>query len=274
MHPPLPRRPLLLASLGACLLPAARASTTLRITGTGSGTGGMQILANAFMRAQPGSRVEVLPALGSSGGIRALIDGRLDLALSNRPANAKEMAQRPLQSTAYARTPFVVAVHRDLGVHALSLQQLAGLYAEGGATFPNGQRARPVLRLADATDTELLKRFGPEVAAAIDVAMQRRGMLDAATDTECADLIQSTPGAFGPSTLAQIDSEKRPLRALTIAGTAPTLAHLASGRWPHFKTLYLVLPQQASALQQQFASFVMSRAGRGLLAAAGHGEAA
>ncbi len=270
---PTRRRFALVAVAGAslCVAPALRAETRLRISGTGSGTGGMQILANTYMRAHPGVRIEVLPAIGSGGGIRAVIDGRLDLAVSNQPANDKETAQRPLQSLPYARTPFVVAAHRELGVRALSLDQLAGLYADGGASFPNGKRARPVLRLADATDTELLKAFGPQVRAAVERAMTRRGMLDAATDTECADLIERTPGAFGPATLAQIESEKRPLVALTIGGLEPTLANLASGRYPHQKRLVLVLPTQPAAAVQRFADYVQSPAARQLLAAAGHG---
>lgn len=261
------------ASAAQCVAPAARADTRLRITGTGSGTGGMQILARAYMQTHPDVKVEVLPAVGSAGGIRAVIDGQLELAVTNRPANDKESAQRPLQSLPYARTPFVVAAHRDLGVRALSLDQLAALYAEGGASFPNGKRARPVLRLADSTDTELLKAFGPQVRAAVERAMTRRGMLDAATDTECADLIQSTPGAFGPATLAQLESEKRPLVALAIGGVEPSLANLASGRFPHHKRLLMVLPAQPTAGVRRFAGYVLSPAAQALLTAAGHGAA-
>jgi phosphate transport system substrate-binding protein len=244
----------------------------LRIAGTGSGTGGLQLALQAFMHANPGVKGEVLPAIGSSGGIRAVIDGKIEVAVSNRAPNDKELALAPLQSTAYARTPFVVAVHKDLGVAQISREQLAALYGEGAVAFPNGRRARPVLRLADATDTNIMKSISPEVASAIDAASGRRGLLDAATDSETADLIQRTPGAFGPSTLALIESEKRPLVALAIDGVEPSVGNLANGKWKLMKPLHIVTGPQSGALAQRFVAFVRSPECRRLLAAAGHAE--
>jgi phosphate transport system substrate-binding protein len=269
------RRRLLCFGMTLAALTAAQASTTqerLRISGTGSGTGGMQVLLDAFRAANPTALGEVLPAVGSSGGIRAVIDGKLEVAVSNRPPNDKELALAPLQSQAYGRTPFVLAVHKSLGVTQLSHEQVAALYAEGAATFPNGRRARPVLRLADATDTNIMKSISPAVASAIDAATGRRGMLDAATDSETADLIERTPGAFGPSTLALIQSEGRPLVAVALDGVQPTVANLASGKWRLMKPLYIITGPQSGPLAQRFVAFVRSAEGRRVLAAVGHAE--
>ena len=267
------RRRLALGAVALALAPRARAEERVRISGSGSGTGGMQLLALAFMRSTPGVQVEVLPALGSTGGIRALLLGGIDIAVSNRAPNHKETAHAPVQTTLYANTPFVVAVHRDLGITALSGTELAALYHDSGARFANGHRARPVLRLADATDTDLLKAMDPAMALALATAARRRGMLDAATDSECADLIEHTPGAFGPSTLALIESEKRPLVALAINGIAPSLDNLAARRYAYSKSLLMVLAAKPSAPTQAFFDFARSLPARRLLATAGHGEA-
>ena len=98
---------LALAALTGLCPTAAVAQESLRITGTGSATGGMQLLLQAFLRTRPGVAGEVLPALGSAGGIRALIDGKIDVAVSNRAPNDKERALAPLQAITYARTPLV-----------------------------------------------------------------------------------------------------------------------------------------------------------------------
>lgn len=251
---------------------AAVAQERLRITGTGSGTGGMQLLMQAFLRTHPGVAGEVLPALGSAGGIRAVIDGKIDIAVSNRAPNDKERALAPLQAITYARTPLVIAVHKSLGVSALTSDQLAALYGEGAPTFANARRARPVLRLADATDTAIVKSISPAVAAAVDAAAGRRGVLDGTTDSDTADLLERTQGAFGPSTLALIESEGRPLVALTIDGVAPSLANLANGSWKPHKLLIMVVPDKPSPLVQQFVTFVQSTQGRRIMAAAGHGQ--
>ena len=254
----------------AWLTTGACAQSVVRVTGTGSGTGGMRLLAQAFMQANPALKVEVLPALGSSGGIGALMAGQIELAVSNRPPKPAEIDKLPMLSVEYARTPFVVALHKDLGVGALTSAQLAALFAEGAATFPNGKRARPVLRLSDTGDTALLKSFGPVVAAAVDAATQRRGMLNADTDSEAADLVERTSGAFAGSTLALIESEKRPLVGLAIDGKAPTVAALLDGSYPYFKSLYMIIGAQAGAETKRFAAYLQSAPGRALLRAHGH----
>lgn len=248
----------------------AAAQSTLRISGTGSGTGGMHLLADAFMHANPGVTVQVQPAVGSTGGITAVLRGRLEVAVSNRVPKDDERGDGNLVSVEFARTPFVVMVHKDLGVTALSGAQLAALYAEGAATYPNGKRARPVLRLSDSTDTKLMRSFSPAVAKALDEASSRRGMLNANTDSEAADLVEKTQGAFGGGTLAQIESERRPLVALAIDGKVPTVANLANGSYPHQKPLYLIVAKGAGPNTLKFAAFVRSAEGQKLLAAHGH----
>ena len=242
----------------------------MRINGTGSGTGGMQVLATAFMRANPAVKVVVQRALGSSGGINALLVGQIELAVSNRKPNDNELATPPLVSVEYARTPFVVAVRKDLGVTALTSTQLADLYGEGAVTFPNGKRARPVLQRSAAVDTQLLKSISAEVALAVDAALGRRGILHGSTDSELADLVEHTAGAFAVSTLALIESEKRPFTALTIDGKVPSVDHLIDGSYPYYKSLYLIMSADAGTDTKMFAAFVRSAEGRALLRANGH----
>lgn len=248
----------------------SNADDIVRISGTGSATGGMQRVAEAFATRESRALVEISAALGSTGGISALLVGKLDIALSNRLPNEKELARAALVATEYARTPFVVAVHKDLGVHGLSAAQLAAIYGEGAVNFPNGKRARPILRLAEATDTALLKSFSPLVAAALDAASARRGMLHATTDTETADLIEKTPGGFAVSTLALIESERRPLIALAIDGVAPSIENLANGTYPYFKRLYLITAVAPTPATRRFLAFLQSEDGRRILAAHGH----
>ena len=248
----------------------ASAESTVRISGTGSGTGGAQLLANAFLVGKSGVAVEVRPAMGSAGGIAAVIDGRLDLALSNRLPNEKELAAATLTTVEYARTPFVIAVHRNAEVTALTTAQLAALYGPGAVAFPNGKRARAVLRLSDAGDTRLLASFSPAMATALEAAAIRPGVLNANTDSETADLIEKTPGAFSVSTLALIESEARPLVALSIDGMRPSVENLASGAYPYFKTLYLISGSAPGPNARAFIAFLQSEAGRKVLTAHGH----
>ncbi len=258
-------------ALAAVATPTTTPAPTLRITGTASGTGGLALLAVAYSRAHPGIRIEVLPATGSAGGIRAIIDGRADLAVCHRAPTVAERARALLEALPYSRTPFVLAVHRELGIHRISAAELATLYREEGATFRNGRRARAVLHMADAMDTELLRSISPTVATGLEQAASRCGVLDAATDAHCADLIERTPGAFGPSTLALIESDGRPLQPLAIEGfPAPTPENVTSGRYPWSKPLLLVHAGEPEARVSAFVDFICSQGARRLLAMTGY----
>jgi phosphate transport system substrate-binding protein len=259
-----------LALLGLLGTWQAQAAELLRLTGTGSAIGGMQLLADAFAKQQRDVRIEVQTAIGSSGGITALMAGRIELAVSNRPPSADERKQGGLLDLDYARTPFVLAVQPNLGLKDISFAQVAAIYAEPGASYPDGTRARPVLRPSDPGDMDRLRAFSPEIARAVDLAMQRRGMLTASTDSEAADLAERTPGALALSTLSLIESEKRDLIALSLNGQPATVAALMDGRYPYFKSLYLIYSRDASEGTRRFIAFVQSAPAKALLRAHGH----
>lgn len=76
-----------------CLtLPAAQAGSAgrLAINGTGAAQGTMKLLANAFAAQNPGVQVGVARSLGTTGDIRALMAGAIDIATSARPVIAEE----------------------------------------------------------------------------------------------------------------------------------------------------------------------------------------
>jgi len=254
---------------GLCASPLAVAADILRISGTGSALGGMHLVAEAFMQAHPGARVQVQPAIGSSGSINAVAAGKLDIGLSSSEPDAATRAKAQVTATEYARTPLVVAVHRKLGLSAITSAQLAAWF-EPGATFANGQRVRPILRGNDTTEFRFMRSLSPAVASAVDAAAARRGMLEATTDTEEADLIEETPGGFGSSTLALVASERRALVALTLDGREPTLDNLAKGAYPYQKRLFAITQQAPSAAVTQFLAFLRSPAAQALLRAHGH----
>jgi phosphate transport system substrate-binding protein len=244
---------------------AAAQASQVRLGGTGSATGIAQLLGQGLARTQVGFGFDVLPALGSPGGISALLDGKLDVALANRAPNDAERARGSLVWREIAHTPFVVATHRKHKLTGLSAVQLAALYSDVLAKFPNGLRARAVLRLADNNDSSLLKAMGSAMPAAIEAAHARPGMLNANTDSETADLIEKTPGAFGPSTLGQMLSESRPFVALSIDGKVPSVEGLRTRAYPWFKPIFWITRDKPSASTVQLTEFVASAAGRRIL---------
>ena len=229
----------------------------------------MQRLGQAFTTTRPDVHVTVLPSMGSSGGIKAVTAGHIQIGLSARAPSSAETAAGAI-ATEYGRTPFVFATAIQRPVTGITSAQLIGFYAGQVEQWSDGARVRLVMRPVGDADSELVKSLSPAMAQAKGMAEQRKGMAFAVTDQEAADSIEKIPGAIGTTTLAQILSEQRPLRALTLDGIAPDVHSIADGRYPLYKVLYLVTGPRPTPAAEAFIGFVRSPAGRDILRQTGH----
>jgi len=254
-------------AVAACEVPAARADSVLRATGTGTALGAMRRISAAFEKANPGHRLQLLPSLGSSGALKAVADGAIDVALSARSPGPDE---RGIQAMPYARTPFVFAAGPRAGVTGITADEAARIYRGELPRWPNGERVRLVLRPRSDVDSTIVAAISPEMAAALEVALAREGMLTAATNQDCHRVLVRTPGSIGPSSLTQILTEDPALTPLAWNGVAPTLENLASGRYPLQKTLFLVVRSPPSPEVQRFLAFLASPAAARILEETGN----
>jgi phosphate transport system substrate-binding protein len=239
--------------------PSAASASEIRIAGTGSALGAMRHLAEAFRAEYPGVRIVVFPSLGSSGGIEALLAGRIDVAISARPLTPAEMA-RGCREVLLARTPLVFAVQRSVKVCSLTPGEIAAIYGGEMSRWPNGTRIRPILRPPSEIDMAFLKEMSPEMKTAVERAMRREGISMATTDQDAADAIERTPGAFGAMTLALALSERRSVRILAMGESKPSVEALAAGSYPYAKSFYVVTREKESPAVVRFLNFARSPA--------------
>lgn len=241
----------------------------IRIGGTGAALGTMTILADAFVKRQPDAKFNVLPSIGSGGGIKAVLQGAIHIAVSSRALNATERTAGAVEFE-YGRTPFVFATAAAGKTTGLTTQNLIDIYSGSMGQWPDGSRIRLVLRPVGDSDSEIIKAISPAMREAKNAAEQRKGMLFTVTDQETATAIEGTPGALGPTTLALLLSEKRPLKALALNGVAPDAKSLADGAYPLFKQMYIVTSPKSPPSALAFVAFVRSAAGREILQQNGH----
>ena len=249
--------------------PRSAVAETIRISGAGGAIGTIRILGEAFRKTNPGIRVEILPGMGSSGAVRAVLAGRLDIGLSGRMLKGEERAQDVIE-TKYARTPFAFVVNSNLKMTGLTLEGLTAIYA-GKRDWENGKRIRLVLRPQADSDIEVLKSMSPAMSAAVDIALRREGMIVATTEQDAVDAIESVPGAFGGTTLSLVSSERRALRILALDGVVPSVRTMADGSYPYSKTFFMVTKINPPASVRRFIDFVRSPAGAAILAKNGQG---
>jgi phosphate transport system substrate-binding protein len=260
---------LVLTGLLALAASTGARADEIKIGGTGAALATMQLLADAYARSHPGTQITVLRSLGSNGGIKAVLAGNIQIAVTARALTEAETQQGAGQIE-YGRTPFVFATAASNKVTGVTTRELADIYAGRTEQWPDGTKIRLVLRPVGDSDSEMIKAISPEVREAKTAAEQRKGMAFAVSDQDSADALEKIPGAFGASTLAQLLTEKRALKALRFDDVEPNAKNIDNGSYPLYKRLYLATSAKTPLAAHQFVAFVQSAPGRAILRRTGH----
>jgi phosphate transport system substrate-binding protein len=251
------------------------AGETVRINGSGTGLEMMKPLIEAYVKSVPGVTFVMDKPLGSSGAIKALIAGALDIAVSSKLLKPEEAAQganlRP-----FGKTPLAIVTGSNVPVKNISTEELEAIYSGRNRKWPDSNESiRVILRPLEDIDTKILRGLSPGMNEAITQAQSRRGMITAVTDVDSNQAVADTIGSIGTSGLAGIMVEKTSLNILSLNNVMPTLESLADGRYPLAKEIHFVTMSDLAESVQSFLDFIYSDKGRfiveniGVLTAAG-----
>jgi len=111
------------------------AAESLRLAGTGGIIEAMRQLARPFATAT-GIELEAIDGLGSTGALRALADGMVDVVAAARDFNPDE-AKGPLESRPFARTPLVFATSHPKP-NGLKSSDLTSIFASENPKWEDG----------------------------------------------------------------------------------------------------------------------------------------
>lgn len=248
---------------------AGYAEKQLKIGGVGSSLGTMKLLAAAFEKKHPGVKCTILSSLGTSGSIKAVAKGAIDIGIGGRPMNMEEQ-KLGLHIINYAATPLVFVTREDNRKTDLSREELIRILTGEMQSWPDGQRIRMILRPATDSESIVLKTVSPEIGKALYSAMAHKVMQVTLTSQECADSAERVPGSLAYSTLTLLKTEKRKLKILSFNGISPDLKTIADGAYPFTERLYLITKGNPSGIIKQFVDFVLSADGGNILKQTGN----
>lgn len=197
----------------------AASADELKVVGTGDGIELMNALAVAYNSQHPNTVVAIPPSIGSGGGLAAVSSDKEVLARVARPLKDSEIALG-LVATHLFELRSAFFVHRSAAVSALTVQQLADIYAGkivnwrdvGGADL----RIRVVRREEADSTLGVLRQTMPGWK---DLAITEKSKT-ALTTQDAVNSVKEVEGAigFGPYTKA-LDAD---LAVLKINGKFPT----------------------------------------------------
>jgi phosphate transport system substrate-binding protein len=242
------------------------AADTIRIGGTGGAIGMLSHLAKPFAQ-RTGIVLDVVPSLGSGGGIRAVADGAIDLSVTGRLLTETERA-RGLTEAATLRTPYVFATS-NVGPVTMTAHNVVAVFGNKLSAWPDGSPIKQILRPRLEDDNAVIAAFFAEMPAAMAIARERGELPVATTDQDSADLAESLAGSFIGATYTQLTTEKRDLRFITIDGVEPTMDTFETGRYRLGKVFRIVARHQPGNAVEQFLQFLTSNDGTRALRDAG-----
>lgn len=212
-------------------------------------------------------RVDVAPevhaSIGSGGGLRALRDGAIDLALVSRPLSDNEVASG-LVYTPFARIPVVVAGGLDVPDHSISEDELEALFSGRQARWSNGAKVVVLLREAGDSSHQVVDAVLPGFAAATEQRRAEGSSRVLYQDGAMQVALANTPGAVGLHGNG-VDASLAGFRALAVGGIEPTGANVESGRYPFVKELGFVTMGPPAGAAASFVDFALSPEGRALV---------
>jgi len=256
-----------------CLLigPTSLASESkiLRIGGSGTDLSTFRHLSQKFKQHNQDIIINILPSLGSSGAVKALKDGKLDIGLLSRKLKNQEKDARFIAKH-YARTALIFTVNKKSEIQSTNIKNIAAYYSGIEKYWPDGSVVRPILRPQSDSDMNLLRSVFPKLTRSFEIAYHRKGLPLAVTDQDSADKISRVPGAIGTSTLALILSENRPLKALKLNNISATIKNIENGSYPLVKDLYYVVNNPSKNEVKHFLTFLTSDTGINILRKTGH----
>lgn len=231
-----------------------------------AGSGSNLPLTAALVTAWPATdhpRPFVHPSIGSRGGLRALLEGAIDVALVSRSLSPTER-ELGLVETPYARVPVIVAVNASVPDQDLSAAELVAIYRAEQTTWSDGSPIVVLQREPGDSSHRVVSAKVPGFEDANVAAWERGTYRVLYRDDDMRDALASTAGAIGLFGQGGIPVGL-PVRAVEIEGIAPTLDSIADGAYPYTKDLAFVSAGPPRGTAADFVAFAHSPAGRAVV---------
>jgi phosphate transport system substrate-binding protein len=241
----------------ALVLTAGNGSAgTIKINGSTTVLPITQKAAEAYMAENPGVNVSVSGG-GSGNGIKAIIDGTTDIAMSSRFIKQNEVGMA-VEKGRYP-VPFAVAydcivpvVHSSNPVKDLSLDQLKAIYTGAVRNWKDlGGENREIVIVSRDTSSGTYEVWDELVLKKERVTP--RALLQASNGA-VVQAVSKNPNALGYVGFGYLNPS---LRALTVNGVEGNPENAKTGRYPVSRALFMFTPGWPEGQPAGFLRFLM-----------------
>lgn len=244
-----------------------------------------QAWAEAYQTVDPATVVAVSGG-GSGTGIAALINGTVDIANASRAMKDKEikLAQEhghdPIQHIV-GYDALVVFLHEDNPLNAISLEQLAEIYGDGGkytrwtdlGVEVPGCDSQEMVVVSRQNNSGTYAYFRETVLGKGDFKLGTRDMHGS---KDVVDLVENTPCAIGYSGLAYATEHIKLACVANETGgscTDPSVATASNGSYPIARPLFMYTSGEPTGYVGKYLNWIKSDVGQCIILEKGYAPA-
>ncbi|MDP6988082.1 MAG: PstS family phosphate ABC transporter substrate-binding protein [Planctomycetota bacterium] len=242
-----------------------------------------QAWAEAYSTVNPECTVAVSGG-GSGTGISAMINGTVDLANASRKMKERELAAAG--ENGVTPVEFVVGydalavyVHAANPIESITMEQLAGIYGDGGSlvrwsqlgvTIPNGG-SDEIVRVSRQNNSGTFVYFREAVLGR--EGKYKLGSLDMHGSKDVVDLVENTPGAIGYSGLAYATDHVKLVPVISADSGAPVTPSVDTAvdrTYPIARPLLMYTAGQPEGAVAEYLDWILSDDGQRIILAKGY----
>lgn len=226
-------------------------------------------LAKAYRERNPAVTVEMGKGLGTKARIRALTEGKIDIAMASHGLVADQLIRQGMAVHEIAKVAVVFGVNASVPTANLGDQQICAIYERRHTNWSE----------LGGPDLAVAPRTRPDAEVDAEIARKRVGCLAQLTMPEAVRVmpksgdmareLAATPGAIGMTTLTVVEQSRGKISALALNGVSPTPENVRSGAYNLTRDSFLVVKGSPSAAVTGFLDFIRSPEGKQVISANG-----
>jgi phosphate transport system substrate-binding protein len=262
-------RSVLLAFFVAVPITGLHAQSTIVIDGSTGVAPLVAALAKAYEQENPGAKIQIGKGLGTGARIRALDEGKIDIAMASHGLDVAAIQKRGMTVHEFAKVAVVFAVNETVPVAALTDAQVCAIYSGKAASWKDAggpdMALTPLARPDSEVDTEVVR---DKVACLAQMKFPDTVKLMPKAG-EMAQGLAATSGAVGITTMTVVEQSGGKVKAVSLNGIAPSAENVQRKIYGLTRDSFLVVKDQASEPVSRFIAFIRSTAGQKVIAANG-----
>jgi phosphate transport system substrate-binding protein len=253
---------LTLVPMGVLAAPQGQLSGELQLAGSTSVQPLAELLADAFMKANPGVKVTVQGG-GSGVGVTSVAEGTVDIGNVSRNLKDSERAQYPdLIPNVIAIDGLAIVAHPDVPVNSLTIEQVRAIYTGEITNWQAVGGPDATIIVVTREEGSGTRDYFQEGVMGKEAQIFERALVQQ-SNGQVRTTVATTPNSIGYLSFGFLDGSVKPI---AINGVEPTVEHVRNGTYSLWRNFNMVTKGTPNPLAKAFLDFVFSDAGQAIVA--------